>query len=357
MNVNDIHAFNHDLLGWFDRNGRDLPWRQTNNPYYIWISEVMLQQTQVETVIPYYQRFIKDFPTPESLADSDEQRVLKDWEGLGYYSRARNLQTGVREVVATYGGKLPQDKDQLLRLHGIGPYTAGALLSIAFHRPEPAIDGNVMRVMSRLFEIDADIAKAKSKKVFADLVGALIAEAEPSAFSQALMDLGAMVCRPKSPDCQHCPVQRHCRAKVRGTQLNYPVKRAKAKPVDRYYAVLLAEDRSGQCIIEQRPLRGLLAGLWQFPMLETGGQPSRLAVREMLMKAYPQASDIQNMALSYVHQFSHLTWHLSLYRLQLPADLSLRSNQRRVAKGELEHYPFPVAHQKVIDWLKTSIDG
>ncbi|MFT9426932.1 MAG: A/G-specific adenine glycosylase [Sporolactobacillus sp.] len=345
MNRNERIAFDQDLLSWFRKEGRDLPWRRTHNPYYIWVSEVMLQQTQVDTVKPYYKQFITDFATPEDLANAPEQDVLKHWEGLGYYSRARNLQQGVREVVARYDGQVPDEKRKLLDLHGIGPYTAGALLSIAFGQPEAAIDGNVMRVMSRVFMIDADIAKAKSKKVFEDVVEGLICETDPSAFNQAVMDLGAMICRPKNPNCPECPVRRHCKAYANSVQEQFPVKTRRIKQRTVYYLVLLIRDTSGRFFIERRPDTGLLAGLWQFPMIDYE------AGHELYV-----LTDVQHDSFHYVHHFSHLIWDLTL--CQLAADSleanSITKNGNWVDFNELSSYPFPVAHQKVIDWIKTN---
>ncbi|WP_205007652.1 A/G-specific adenine glycosylase [Sporolactobacillus spathodeae] len=347
LHQNEIIAFNHELLAWFQQNGRDLPWRRTKNPYYIWVSEVMLQQTQVDTVKPYYDRFITDFATPEALADAPEQSVLKMWEGLGYYSRARNLQQGVREVVEKYDGKLPDDKKKLLELHGIGPYTAGALLSIAFGQPEPAIDGNVMRVMSRVFMIDADIAKAKSKKQFEEVVGKLIAEANPSAFNQALMDLGAMICRPKRPDCPNCPVRRQCKAYSARVQEKYPVKSRPKKATVRCYAIVLVQDQLGRYLIEQRTDSGLLAGFWQFPMVECETNS------DLLPAAFRKLASVERLDFHYIHRFSHLVWDLTLYRVDQAIDLPAGVARKWVAVDEFERYPFPVPHLKVIDWLKN----
>lgn len=314
----------------------------------------MLQQTQVDTVIPYYYRFIERFSIPEDLAEAPEQSVLKEWEGLGYYSRARNLQRGVREVVEQYAGQLPEEKEQLLSIHGIGPYTAGALLSIAFNKPEPAIDGNVMRVMSRIFLIDADIAKAASKKIFEQVVSELIAETVPSAFNQALMDLGAMVCRPKKADCGICPVKSYCKAYEEGVTLEYPVKSRKAKAVNHSYAVLLLQDQSGSYLIQQRAETGLLANLWQFPMIEiASAQTERSLAREIKAK-FGLNAEIQRQDFQYTHHFSHLIWNLSLYSGTYSGDLPENNRLLRVKPADFERYPFPVSHQKVISWLKKN---
>ncbi|TGA96466.1 A/G-specific adenine glycosylase [Sporolactobacillus shoreae] len=353
MTPRQIRQFNHDLLKWFHEKGRSLPWRETNNPYYIWVSEIMLQQTQVNTVIPYYNRFISRFPTLHALAEAQEESVLKSWEGLGYYSRARNLQKGVREVAEKYNGQVPDDKDKLLSIHGIGPYTAGALLSIAFSEPEPAVDGNVMRVMSRIFLIDDDIAKAKAKKEFENVVQELIAEADPRAFNQSLMDLGAMICHPKNPECPECPVRNHCRAYDEGVQTEYPVKSGKAKPKTADYAVLLISDSEGKILIEQRPDSGLLAGLWQFPMIgESEG--GKAAVQKLAGEKIGQSVHLTKESFTHTHRFSHLVWNLSLYSGVICDPIIPGERQEWLPVSELEKRPFPVSHQKVIDWLKKN---
>lgn len=354
VNAKQIRQFDDDLLTWFRENGRRLPWRGTDNPYYTWVSEVMLQQTQVDTVIPYYNRFISRFPTIEALAEAPDQTVLKYWEGLGYYSRARNLHRGVREVAEKYGGKVPEDKADLLSIQGIGPYTAGALLSIAFSEPEPAVDGNVMRVMSRVFLIDDDIAKAKTKKKFENIVGALIAEADPSAFNQSLMDLGALVCRPQNPKCDECPLKAHCLAREEGVQLEYPVKSGKAKPRSIDYAILLLSNAKRQYLIEQRPDVGLLAGMWQFPMVAHDPAGNDEKALEAACRKYGRKARLVRTAFSYTHRFSHLIWNLSLYEgtAEETADPGARTAWESL--DELLRRPFPVPHQKIIEWIKKN---
>ncbi|GGL64770.1 A/G-specific adenine glycosylase [Sporolactobacillus putidus] len=354
MNPEQIKQFNHDLLKWFHENGRDLPWRRINNPYYTWVSEVMLQQTQVDTVIPYFNRFISLFPTIEALAGATDQEVLKCWEGLGYYSRARHLQQGVREVAEKYDGKVPEDKNELLSIQGIGPYTAGALLSIAFGEPEPAVDGNVMRVMSRVFLIDDDIAKAKTKKKFEKIVGALIAEADPSAFNQSLMDLGALICRPKKPKCDECPLNAHCLAREEGAQLEYPVKSGKAKPRSIDYTVLLIRDAERRYFIEQRPETGLLAGMWQFPMIAWDPNEKEKVLEDAIQKKYGWEVRFVRTSFSYTHRFSHLIWNLSLYEAAIDGTVDPETRTTWEHLDKLTHRPFPVPHQKIIEWIEKN---
>lgn len=221
--------FSVNLLDWYMINRRDLPWRRHNNPYFTWVSEIMLQQTRVDTVIPYFNRFIGNFPTVQALAEAPEEDVLKNWEGLGYYSRARNLQAAARQVMELHGGEMPQDKPAVFALKGVGPYTAGAILSIAFNQPQPAVDGNVMRVLSRYFLIDEDIMKGSTRVLMEELAGELIPEGRARDFNQALMELGALVCTPKAPHCLTCPVMEQCSGRIAGRELTLPVK-TKAKP-------------------------------------------------------------------------------------------------------------------------------
>ncbi|WP_127463044.1 A/G-specific adenine glycosylase, partial [Paenibacillus elgii] len=260
--------FSTELLSWYRRHKRDLPWRRSRNPYHIWVSEIMLQQTRVDTVIPYFNRFMDKFPTVEALAEAPEDEVLKAWEGLGYYSRARNLQSAVREVKERYGGVVPDTKEEVSSLKGVGPYTTGAILSIAYNKPEPAVDGNVMRVLSRYFLIEDDIMKGSTRVSMEKLAQELIPEGAAGDFNQALMELGALVCTPKSPSCLTCPVMAHCAGRAAGVEESLPVK-TKAKPPrpERRYAVVIegAAEHAGRVLIRQRPAEGLLARLWELP--------------------------------------------------------------------------------------------
>ncbi|WP_103996523.1 A/G-specific adenine glycosylase [Paenibacillus sp. UNC499MF] len=280
--------FSANLLAWYLIHRRDLPWRRSRNPYYIWISEVMLQQTRVDTVIPYFHRFVDLFPTVEALAEAPEDEVLKAWEGLGYYSRARNLQQAVREVHERYGGIVPDTKEDISSLRGVGPYTSGAILSIAYNKPEPAVDGNVMRVLSRYFLIEEDIAKPAARVGMERLARELIPEGSAGDFNQALMELGAMVCTPRSPQCLTCPVMDHCSGRLAGREETLPVK-SKAKPPKperRLVALIEGEgENAGRILIRQRPQEGLLACMWELPHVELrtpaqGGVHGALAAAE-----------------------------------------------------------------------------
>ncbi|MFQ7057035.1 MAG: A/G-specific adenine glycosylase [Turicibacter sanguinis] len=240
----NIEQFQKDLIDWYYIVKRDLPWRINRDPYRILVSEIMLQQTQVVTVIPYYERFMKLFPTTKELAEADEQTLLKAWEGLGYYSRARNLQESAKMIEAM--GGFPTTHEEILKLKGVGPYTAGAVSSIAFGIPAPAVDGNVFRVMSRVCCIFEDIAKPKTRKVFESVVTDVISHEDPSAFNQGLMELGATICTPKSPKCLECPVQKHCQAFKQGIDDLLPVKTKANAQVKTKLVVAIVENQYGE---------------------------------------------------------------------------------------------------------------
>lgn len=343
--------FSQNLVRWFKDNKRDLPWRRTNNPYYIWISEIMLQQTQVDTVIPYFNAFINQFPEPEILAQADESQVLKAWEGLGYYSRARNLHQGVKEVVESYGGHVPDNKKDIRSIKGIGPYTAGAILSIAFNQPEPAVDGNVMRVMSRVLLIDDDTSKQQTKQTFERILSDIIPEHEASAFNQGLMELGALICKPKQPLCEHCPVREQCLAFDEGVQTEYPVKKKKAKQRHEYYGVLFVQNDTGDVLIRQRPDQGLLAGLWEFPMVAFN-HPNE-SISDVLEKQDVLLS-LENTGIQFTHTFTHIKWHMDIYKARtFDRELQESFGGYWVNQEDLDQYPFPVSHQKVIQKLRA----
>nr|WP_246570191.1 A/G-specific adenine glycosylase [Lentibacillus saliphilus] len=338
------------MLEWYDQNKRDLPWRDNQDPYRIWVSEIMLQQTQVDTVIPYYGRFMAQFPTVFDLAAAEEQTVLKAWEGLGYYSRARNLQAAAKEVVASYAGVIPADPKALGSLKGIGPYTKGAILSIAFNMPEPAVDGNVMRVTSRILKIDDDIGVPAVRKKFEAVVRELIPESDPSSFNQALMELGALVCTPKNPLCTLCPVQAHCRAYEANVVSTLPVK-SKKKPKKKIpYAVVLIQTASGNHVIEQRPDAGLLANLWQFPMVPVG-EVGNDHIASWLYQEYGLALEHLKHVGALKHVFTHMIWELTVYTADLTDETIYDKRLKAVTSEALQTYPFPVSHQKMMHYI------
>ncbi|MGD0035353.1 A/G-specific adenine glycosylase [Paenibacillus illinoisensis] len=320
--------FSVNLLDWYMINRRDLPWRRHNNPYFTWVSEIMLQQTRVDTVIPYFNRFIANFPTVQALAEAAEEEVLKNWEGLGYYSRARNLQAAAQQVMELHGGEMPQDKQAVFALKGVGPYTAGAILSIAFNQPQPAVDGNVMRVLSRYFLIDEDIMKGSTRVLMEELAGELIPEGRARDFNQALMELGALVCTPKAPHCLTCPVMEQCSGRIAGRELTLPVKTKAKPPRPEQRLVALVEGRGehrGQVLVRQRPATGLLARMWELPHVlaapAAAGKAAGPLADEPAMAllagslwAEGFAARPEGLATHAEHVFSHIVWNLQVYK-------------------------------------------
>ena len=347
----DEKQFQKDLISWYKKEQRILPWRENKDPYRVWVSEIMLQQTRVDTVIPYFERFMKQFPTVEDLANADEADVLKAWEGLGYYSRARNLQSAVQEVAESYGGVVPNNPKEIAELKGVGPYTAGAILSIAYDIPHPAVDGNVMRVLSRIIGIWEDIAKPSTRKTFEEVTRRIISQDDPSSFNQGMMELGAIVCTPKSPSCLLCPVQEHCRAFSEGSQEELPIKSKKKAPRPVPIAVLALEDSEGNFMIRQRPDTGLLASLWEFPnveLLEGGLKEDQLKTH--IHKVYNVQATIEKEIASFNHIFSHLKWQLTVFRGSFQGEIDY-NNAKLVNRNDFGKYAFPVAYQKIVKMI------
>ncbi|MGD6966135.1 A/G-specific adenine glycosylase [Rossellomorea vietnamensis] len=345
----DIEAFKEDLLNWFTAEQRQLPWREDSDPYKVWVSEIMLQQTRVDTVIPYFLNFISKFPTIEALASADEEDVLKAWEGLGYYSRARNLQSAVKEVRDSYGGIVPSEPKEISQLKGVGPYTAGAILSIAYGKPEPAVDGNVMRVLSRILTIWEDIAKPSSRKVFEEAVRKLISHENPSYFNQALMELGALICTPTSPKCLLCPVREHCSAFHEGVQDTLPVKTKKKSVKKLQMAAVVLKNEDGNYLIHKRSAKGLLANLWEFPNCEVDSFGSqRKQLEDFLQEEFNVEAAIENGLLTKIqHIFSHLVWDVDVYVGVIKNIGDIPDGLRVVDEEELSTFAFPVSHQKI----------
>ena len=271
------------LLSWYARNKRDLPWRRTKDPYRIWVSEVMLQQTQVDTVIPYYERWMKRFPTINALAKASLDEVLKVWEGLGYYARARNLHKAAKLIREEHKGKFPDSYEEIHRLPGIGDYTAGAISSIAFNLPTPVLDGNVTRVLCRLFAIRQDPKSPKTQEKLWRLAGSLLPKKNPGDFNQALMELGALVCLPELPRCLFCPLPSACEARKIGLELSLPV-RTQKKPLPTVSVSVALLWKDGKLLIQRRPEQGLLGGLWEFP----GGKIEKEETPEEAPKPHPK---------------------------------------------------------------------
>jgi A/G-specific adenine glycosylase len=310
--IQEVSQFQHSLLLWYDEHARCLPWRETPSPYRVWISEIMLQQTRVETVRPYFERFIEELPTVQALAGADEQALLKLWEGLGYYSRARNLQKAARVLIEKFGGVMPSDINDLKQLPGIGPYTAGAVASIAFGVRTPAIDGNVLRVIARLTACDEDIGNRVVKTRIEGSVNELLPLTRVGTFNQALMELGATVCLPGgAPQCRVCPVREQCTGHALGIAEQLPVKAKKpTRRIEEKTVFIIICD--GKIAIKQRPGKGLLAGLWELPNTSGTLTPEQCA---QVLRGWGISFTKLEALEKAKHIFTHIEWLMQGYRV------------------------------------------
>jgi len=339
------------LLAWYSAHKRDLPWRQTDDAYRKWVAEVMLVQTQVDIVIPYYKRFIERFPDVRALAAADLDEVLKAWEGLGYYARARNLHRAARIVAEEHGGRLPSDAESLRALPGIGQYVAAALLAMAFGQRALAVDGNVRRVSSRVYDI-ADPTRAVVRKAGNPLVSE-----RPGDVNQALMDLGATICTPRSPDCPSCPLETRCLSRRRGTVTLRPKRRSRRKRPHYDIAVGVVW-RDEEILIAKRPPEGLLGGLWEFPggKRERGESLEATIVREVNEELGIEVEPGAKIA-AIDHAYSHfeITLHAYHCRYRSGTPRPLGSQEHAwVRPGELDRYAFPAANRKLLEYLTTN---
>lgn len=333
-----------------------MPWRDTRDPYRIWISEVMLQQTRVDQAEPYYRRFVERFPTVDDLAAADLDDVLLCWEGLGYYSRARNLHRAAARVVEKFDGQIPSEESAIRSLPGVGPYTAAAVLSIAFDRPHAALDGNVVRVLTRVFRVDADASKSSTRRALASAADQLIDVDRPGCFNQALMELGATVCRPRNPACPTCPLEPICEAAKSGTQERYPVTSTR-KPVPHYnVAVALLFNESGELLIQKRPDDAMLGGLWEFP----GGKQKQ--EEELDETCRRELREELNVDIEIEALFARLSHAYTHFRITLHAFTGriIEGEPRPVAgtpiewvpPSRLDAYAFPRANRRIIERLQ-----
>jgi len=309
------------LLDWFEKNQRPLPWRKHYRPYDVWISEIMLQQTQMNTALPYFERWMKLFPDIETLARSDVKEVLKAWEGLGYYSRARNLHATALHLAEKHGGEFPSDFETIHGLKGIGRYTAGAIASIAFNQEKPIVDGNVLRVLSRIYAIKDPIDVEKNKPLFWELQEKLIPKGEARYFNQALMELGALICKPADPACAICPLKKFCKAYQNGDPENYPV-RAKEKKSVKVTAAALVLEKEGRYFIHLRPLGEIMGGLWEFPewKLSKNETLPKESVFKKLKNAAKKDFSIDASGVSYLgmikRNYTYFNESLHVFKLQ-----------------------------------------
>ena len=346
---------NRTIIEWYKHNGRDLPWRHTKHPYPIWVSEVMLQQTQVHTVIPYYHRFLKKFPTIRSLANASGQEILKVWENLGYYARARHLHEAAKKILTHHGGEMPGTLSDLLNLPGIGRYTAAAILCFAFGKRIPAVDGNVRRIVSRLHAIQSPSTQKGIEKHIHELTEALIPEKNPGDFMQALMDLGSKICTPQNPDCKHCPLNTSCMALREGLQEKIPVTKKRPPLPHKHVMAGLIVDQMGRFIIVRRFNQGLLGGLWKFPGGEKKqGETKKGALKRTIREEIGIQVAVHETVSSIKHAFTHFRITLHAFHCQRIRG-TLRSLECAdlawVSLEDIHQYPFSKADRKIIEHL------
>lgn len=350
-------SFSSRLLRWYDFYKRDLPWRKTRDPYRIWLSEVLLQQTQVKTALPYYRRFLARFPDVFALADAPLDAVLKAWEGAGYYARARNLHRAAQVIAHARGGKFPRTVQGWMELPGVGRYTAGAIASIAFNVDAPVLDGNVIRVLCRYFGIRDDPDATATRERLWILAERSLPAGHAREYNQALMELGATVCLPRNPRCPLCPVQNKCVARLEGIQNALPVKRAK-KPLPHHAIAVGIIRKRGRILIQQRLAKGLLGGLWEFPggKVERGESPAQGAARE-IDEEVGLAVRVGDELAAVDHSYSHFSITMHAFDCEfISGRVRLKSAQafRWVRPRELTEYAFPAANRRVIKILTES---
>ncbi|MCF7808244.1 MAG: A/G-specific adenine glycosylase [Candidatus Marinimicrobia bacterium] len=345
------------LLAWFDQERASIPvpGRNDKDPYAIWIAEIMLQQTQVATVWPYYEKWMAKYPDVASLAQADQDDVLKHWEGLGYYSRARNLHAAARLVMNELGGSLPNSFDSWLKLPGIGEYTAASIASLAFGEPVALIDGNVLRVYSRLKMITADISKTKTKRLILKELQSIISRDRPGVFNQALMDLGRVVCTPKRPRCQECPLASACAARKYARMEAFPV-RAGKKPIPHYDIVIGLIEKEGRFLVQKRPDKGLLGGLWEFPggKIEAGESHQDALLREIVEETSLQV-EVGDKIATIKHAYTHFKITMTAYWCRWisgDAQTHAATENQWVSSSQFKQLAFPKANLKILQQLK-----
>jgi A/G-specific adenine glycosylase len=358
MGKTDLDYLKKRLLDWYRANQRDLPWRRTRNPYHIWVSEVMLQQTQVNTVLSYYRRFIKSFPSVKRLAQADLQSVLKIWEGMGYYARARNLHRAAQRVRQHHGGKIPDTWKAFHSLPGVGDYIAAAVLSIAFDQPYAVVDGNVKRVLARLHKISAPVNQLQSYSRFKSAAAKLLDVRQPGAFNQAMMELGALICKPRNPECDACPLNQLCRAYQTRQVALFP-KRIKREPTPQYHIAVGVVFKNDRVLITQRSPEGLLGGLWEFPggKIKDGESARAACIREIKEEVNLQV-EISRHLTQVRHAYTHFKIVMEVFCCNYVCGrVHLRGPQafRWIRLEEYKNYPFPRANHKFIPLLQKSI--
>ncbi len=334
--------FAKHLISWYLQNKRDLPWRETVDPYKIWLSEIMLQQTRVAQGMPYYFAFTEAFPTVFDLAKADEEYVLKLWQGLGYYSRARNLHGTAKIVANDHKGHFPNTYKELLTLKGVGEYTAAAIASFSYNEPVPVVDGNVFRVLARYFGIETDIASPKAKKEFAAVAQELMPKAEAAIFNQAIMEFGALQCVPKNPDCGVCPMNDSCVALQKGKVSELPVKLKKQKVTNRYFNYLIYKDEIGNTLLNKREGKGIWQNLYEFPLIETDAEADLAMVSDVVSNEMVSLSRINSVPT--VHKLSHQHLFITFWQADVKGKL-----ENGISLDELAKFPVPIVLHHFIE--------
>jgi len=357
-----IHKqFTSNIISWYYSNKRALPWRETTNPYFIWISEIILQQTRVSQGLPYYQKFVAAFPTVQDLANANEQDVLSVWQGLGYYSRARNMHKCAKVISAEFNNAFPESFEKLLKLPGIGPYTAAAISSLAFSNPTPVVDGNVYRVLARVFGIENNIADAKSFKLFFDLSAKLIDPKEPGTYNQGVMELGATVCSPQNPDCAYCPVEEVCFARTNKKQKELPVKIKKKRNTNRYFTYLVLK-QNGKLAMIKREGKGIWEGMYEFYLIENEAQTEINEISSsVLSHLLEKGCVIEQEEQLPKHILSHQTLYSSFIKINLKTgndwNKFLAENGLVLySQMEIEALPKPVLITNYLNSVSKSIN-
>ena len=354
--MTDLHKA---LLAWFASNKRDLPWRTTRDPYLVWVSEVMLQQTRTATVVPYFRRFAEKYPDVRSLSEAPLEDVLKSCEKMGYYARARNLHRAARKIAGEMGGVIPRDYSVLRSLPGVGDYIAAAVSSIAFGEPHAVVDGNVKRVLARLFLIDSPVGAASSTRVFKERAEGLLDRSDPGGFNQAVMELGALVCTPKNPSCAICPVAGYCGAFAASLQTSYPI-RTKRRETPRYHVAVGVIRKDGRILITRRKEEGLLGGLWEFPGGEVEpGEPSEQACKREIAEEVNLSVEVTDFIARVDHAYTHFRVFVDVFACEYGAGnvvLNGPTDYRWILLEEAEKYAFPAVNHKIFDRLRDRRD-
>ena len=354
MLPSDLPAFQNELLHWFARHQRDLPWRRSYDPYAVWISEIMLQQTQVTTVLPYFSRWMTTLPTIESVAEASEETILKLWEGLGYYSRAQNIRKAAQRILEEHQGEFPGDFEKILALPGIGRYTAGAIASVAFNQDKPVVDGNVERVICRLMNFRENPKSAAMRKTLWHLAESWIPRGQARFFNQALMELGALICLPQSPACLVCPAQAFCHALQAGSPEQVPAK-AQRRPLQSITTVLAVIQKEERFLIRKRPAEGLMAGLWEFPNIPLNGKRDmQQTLIDGMREQHQVGISIERRLSTIKHGYTSfkVTLHCFLCACEDNKPPGESASVKWVALNQLGRFSFPSAHVRLIRLLQ-----